>query len=145
MNRVRFVEPARFVVLAEVDDYHRVNAGLGTKFLEAVEDATARTLAYPLAGFPAQHRPRRVFMRDFPFALVYRLFEQESQSMHCLDIDRRYGKVKARCAALPTTERRHLVYVIESGARIPPASGGSRPATAPGRPAEACHPANNAL
>ena len=42
MNRVRFVQPARLEVLAEVADYHRLEAGLGTKFLEAVEDATAR-------------------------------------------------------------------------------------------------------
>ncbi len=41
MSRVRFVEPARLEVLAEVDYDHRVNTGLGTKFLEAVEDATA--------------------------------------------------------------------------------------------------------
>ena len=44
MNRVRFVQPARLEVLAEVADYHRLEAGLGTKFLEAVEDATARAI-----------------------------------------------------------------------------------------------------
>jgi len=53
--RVRFVDPARLEVLAEVDFYHRVEAGLGAKFLETIEDATARALAYPLAGSPAQH------------------------------------------------------------------------------------------
>ena len=76
MNRARFVEPASLEVLAEVGYYHRVEAGLGTKFLEAVEDATARALAHPLAGSPAQHRTRRIFRRDFPFALVYRSDEQ---------------------------------------------------------------------
>ena len=75
-TRVRFVEPARLEVLAEVDFYHRVEAGLGPKFLDAVEEATARALAYPLAGSPAQNRTRRVFLRDFPFALVYRPDEQ---------------------------------------------------------------------
>jgi len=72
VTRVRFVEPARLEVLAEVGYYHRVEAGLGAKFLEALEDAIARALAYPLAGSPAQNRTRRVFLRDFPFALVYR-------------------------------------------------------------------------
>jgi plasmid stabilization system protein ParE len=76
VNRARFVEPARLEVLAEACYYHLVEAGLGTKFLKAVEDATARALAYPLAGSPAQHRTRRVFLRDFPFALVYRSDEQ---------------------------------------------------------------------
>jgi hypothetical protein len=74
--RVRFVEPARLEILAEVGFYHRVEAGLGAKFLDAVEDATARALAYPLAGSPAPNSTRRVFLRDFPFALVYRPDEQ---------------------------------------------------------------------
>jgi hypothetical protein len=52
VNHVRFVEAARLEVLAEVDYYHRVNAGLGAKFLEAVVDATALALAYPLAVSP---------------------------------------------------------------------------------------------
>ena len=72
MNRVLFVEPARLEVLAEVAYYRRIEPGLGTRFLEAVENATARALAYPLAGTTAQNRTRRVFLRDFPFALVYR-------------------------------------------------------------------------
>ena len=72
MNRVRFVEPVRLEVLAEVAYYSRIETGLGTRFLEAVEDATSRALAYPLAGTTAQNRTRRVFLRDFPFALIYR-------------------------------------------------------------------------
>jgi len=76
VTRAQFVVPARLEVLAEVAYYHRVEAGLGTKFLEAVEDATARAVAYPLAGSPAQHETRRVFLRHFPFALIYRSDEQ---------------------------------------------------------------------
>jgi toxin ParE1/3/4 len=76
VTRVRFVEPARLEFLAEVGYYYRVESGLGTKFLQAVEDATSRALAYPLAGSPAQNRTRRVFLRGFPFALVYRSDEQ---------------------------------------------------------------------
>lgn len=76
MTRVRFVEPARLEVLAEVGYYYQVEAGLGANFLEAIEDATARALAYPRAGSPAQNRTRRVFLRDFPFALVCRSGEQ---------------------------------------------------------------------
>jgi hypothetical protein len=35
VTRVRFVEPARLEILAEVGYYHRVEAGLGAKFLDA--------------------------------------------------------------------------------------------------------------
>lgn len=76
MTRVQFVELARLEVLAGVGYYHRVEAGLGAKSLEAVEDSSARALAYSLAGSPAQNRTRRVFLRDFPFALVYCSDEQ---------------------------------------------------------------------
>jgi toxin ParE1/3/4 len=76
VNRVRFVEPARLEFLAEVGYYQRFEEGLGAKFLEAVEDATARVLAYPLAGSPARHRPRRAFLKGFPFSLIYRSDEQ---------------------------------------------------------------------
>ena len=72
MNRVWFIQPARIEVFAEVAYYPRLEAGLGTIFLEAVEDATARALAYPLAGSPAQNKTRPVFLRDFPFAPLYR-------------------------------------------------------------------------
>jgi hypothetical protein len=34
VNHVRFVEPARLEVLAEVAYYHRLEAGLGSKFLD---------------------------------------------------------------------------------------------------------------
>ena len=54
--RVQIVEPARLEMLAEVSYYYRIETGLGAKFLEAVEDATARAVVYPMAGSPAQNR-----------------------------------------------------------------------------------------
>jgi len=58
--------------LAEVAYYSNKESGLGSRFLTAVEDATARALAYPLTGTPASENTRRMFLKDFPFALVYR-------------------------------------------------------------------------
>lgn len=75
MNRVRFVESARLEIPAEVAYYRRSETVLGTRFLEAVEDPTARVLTYPLAGTTGQNRTRRVFLRGFPFALINRLDE----------------------------------------------------------------------
>jgi toxin ParE1/3/4 len=76
VNRARFVEPARLEVLAEVVYYRRLDAELGARFLEAVQDATARALAFPQAGSPAQSGTRRVYLKDFPFALIYRSDDQ---------------------------------------------------------------------
>jgi toxin ParE1/3/4 len=72
VKRARFVAPARRELLAEVGYYNNKELGLGNRFLVAVEDATARALAYPLTGTPASESTRRLFLKDFPFAIVYR-------------------------------------------------------------------------
>ena len=72
MKRARFIAPARRELLAEVAFYSNNELGLGSRFLTAVEDTTARALAYPLTGTPASENTRRMFLKDFPFAIVYR-------------------------------------------------------------------------
>ena len=72
MKRARFVAPARRELLEEVAYYNNIELGLGCRFLNAIEDATARALAYPLTGTPASGNTHRMFLKDFPFALVYR-------------------------------------------------------------------------
>ena len=42
------------------------------RFREAVEGATARALAFPKSGPPYLAKTRRVFVRGYPFFLVYR-------------------------------------------------------------------------
>lgn len=75
MTRARFTAPARREFLAEVAYYEAGRPGLGARFATAVETATARALAFPLAGSPASQSTRRVFVEGFPFALVYRADE----------------------------------------------------------------------
>ena len=76
MKRARFVAPARSEVLAEVTYYNNKELGLGSRFLASVEDATSRALAYPLTGSLVSNNTRRVFLKDFPFALVFRPDEE---------------------------------------------------------------------
>ena len=72
MKRARFVAAARREFLVEVVYYNKEEPGLGARFAAAVEDATARALAFPLAGALATQNTRRVFLKKFPFAVVYR-------------------------------------------------------------------------
>ena len=72
MSRARFVARARHEFLAEVAYYNEAQPGLGWRFTAAVEEATARALAFPLAGSPSVANTRRVFLKDFPFSLFYR-------------------------------------------------------------------------
>jgi plasmid stabilization system protein ParE len=63
MKRVRFIAPARREFLAEVAYYHMQEPGLGARFAAALEEATARALAFPDSGSPASKNSRRVFVR----------------------------------------------------------------------------------
>ena len=72
MRRARFVDPAREEYLREVAYYSESGVGLGTRFGAAVEEATARALAFPMAGSPWTRETRRVFLKGFPFSLIYR-------------------------------------------------------------------------
>ncbi len=72
MIHARFVAPARQELLESVRFYDLEKPGLGRRLAAAVEEATLFALAFPLAGTPVQHGVRRVLVRGFPFAVVYR-------------------------------------------------------------------------
>ena len=72
MSRARFIAEARLEFLAEVIYYSEAETGLGTRFAAAVEEATARALAFPQAGSPGRCNTRRVLVNGFPFAVIYR-------------------------------------------------------------------------
>jgi len=73
VKRARFVAPAREEFLAEVAYYNQVQPGQGARFTAAVEEGTARALAFPLAGSPSHQGIRRVVLKKFPFSIFYRL------------------------------------------------------------------------
>jgi hypothetical protein len=50
----------------------KARAGRGARFTAAVEEATAWAVAFPLTGSPATKNTRLVFIKDSPFAVVYR-------------------------------------------------------------------------
>ncbi|PLW80985.1 type II toxin-antitoxin system RelE/ParE family toxin [Kineobactrum sediminis] len=68
----RFIAPARLKFPKEVAYYNKQEAGLGAAFAQEVEYATARALSFPGAGSPATKSTRRVYVKRFPFSLVYR-------------------------------------------------------------------------
>ena len=72
MSHARFIAAARLEFLAEVIHYNEVEPDLGLRLVAAVEEAAARALAFPRAGSPSRANTRRVFLKGFPFALIYR-------------------------------------------------------------------------
>jgi hypothetical protein len=72
VRHARFVAAARRDFLSEVIYENREESCLGLRFAAAVEAATARALASTTSGSPASESTRRVFVKDFPFSIVYR-------------------------------------------------------------------------
>lgn len=72
MNRARFLDEAEAEFLQEVSYYSQRHPNGALRFRVAVEAATARALAFPKAGLPYLVKTRRVFVRGYPFFLVYR-------------------------------------------------------------------------
>jgi toxin ParE1/3/4 len=72
VSRARFIAAARLELLAEVIHYNEAEPGLGLRFVEAVEEAAARALAFPRSGSPSRANTRRVILKGFPFSLIYR-------------------------------------------------------------------------
>jgi toxin ParE1/3/4 len=46
--------------------------GLEARFADAVEAAIARAVAFPFSGAPGSKDTRRILVRGFPFAVIYR-------------------------------------------------------------------------
>ena len=72
MIAARFLPAARLEFLAEVLYYNNVQPELARRFAGAVEDATARALAFPRSGAPTRDNSRRILVKDFPFSIIYR-------------------------------------------------------------------------
>ena len=70
--RVKFIAPARREFLKEIVYYNEQEAGLGAVFAQEVEEAAARALAFPDTGSPVSSNTKRVFVKRFPFSVVYR-------------------------------------------------------------------------
>ena len=73
MKPVRVLEEAQEEFLEQVTYYEEREKGLGERFRQAVEAATALASAHPKLGSPWKLRTRRVFPKGFKFAVVYRV------------------------------------------------------------------------
>ena len=72
MSRARFVSAARLEFLAAVARYEAERPGLGASFADAVERTLVLALAFPHIGVSMHGMVRKVLVKGFPFALVYR-------------------------------------------------------------------------
>jgi plasmid stabilization system protein ParE len=70
--------------------YEQRAEGLGADFLAAAEEAVRRAVEWPSAGTPLEAGRRRVYLRRFPYAVVYRvLSESRIRVLAVADLRRR--------------------------------------------------------
>lgn len=73
MKPARFLEEAQNEFLEQISYYEERQKGLGDRFRESIEAATALAGAHPKLGSPWKLHTRRVFPKSFPFSIVYRI------------------------------------------------------------------------
>lgn len=77
MKPVRFLEEAQNEFLEQVSFYEERQKGLGDRFRQSAQAATALASAHPNLGSPWRLATRRVFLKGFPFSVVYRIEQEE--------------------------------------------------------------------
>lgn len=77
MKAARFLLEAQDEFLEQISYYEEQQKGLGDRFRESVEAATALASAHSKLGSPWKLRTRRVFPKGFPFSVVYRIEPDE--------------------------------------------------------------------
>jgi plasmid stabilization system protein ParE len=69
----RFLQEAKDEFLEQVAYYEDMQQGLGSRFRQSVEAATAMACARPELGSPWKQNTRRIFAKGFEFSIVYRI------------------------------------------------------------------------
>lgn len=69
--KVRFLKPAQSEVDDAVSWYDSQSRSLGTQFLDDLDRAVRRIVAYPLASAIIEEDLRRCLLSRFPYGIVY--------------------------------------------------------------------------
>ena len=80
VKEIRFLEEARVEFLTAVTYCEQIERGLGARFRDAVEAASALAAKLPGAGAPSKHGTRRVFTKIFRSLSPIALKKMQSSS-----------------------------------------------------------------
>lgn len=69
--KIRFLTPASRDLADAAEYYEKQIPGLGIQFMDEVEAAISRIVAFPLAWQPLSQRTRRCLLNRFPYGLIY--------------------------------------------------------------------------
>lgn len=96
MKSVKYHPDARTEAVESALFYEDRQEGLGYRFLAAVEDRERFIRSLPNAGTPSDEGTRRFGVRKFPFALVYKEYDDHILIVAVAHYSRKPGYWKAR-------------------------------------------------
>lgn len=67
-----------------VDYYKRFDQELSTDFIQEFDQAVNQLIAFPKAGNPYLHQTRRAILNRFPYAIVYKIYDEEIIVAHAV-------------------------------------------------------------
>lgn len=90
--------PAARLDLQEAAEYYRERGGvaLAQALFTAFENTMGLLMQHPLLGVPWKHGTRRLVMKHFPYAIVYRVLDTEICVLAVSHNNRRPGYWKQR-------------------------------------------------
>ncbi len=77
MKKVRFLKPAEDEMFEAMFYYQNKAEGLGRDFIGRIDEAVARIEKTPEAYPEIRYAVRRSLVRQFPFALLYKILSDE--------------------------------------------------------------------
>ena len=67
-----------------VDYYKQFDRSLSSDFIQEFDRAIQRLLDFPKAGSPYLHGTKRIILRRFPYAIVYKIYRNEVIVAHAV-------------------------------------------------------------
>ncbi len=60
-----------------VDYYKQFDHALSRDFIDEFDSTVQRLIKYPKAGHPYLHQTKRIFLNRFPYAIVYKIYNDQ--------------------------------------------------------------------
>ncbi len=89
MKTIRFLKPAEHEMLEAMFYYQNKAEGLGRDFISRIDEAVARIGKNPEAYPEIRYAVHRSLVRQFPFALLYKILSDEVLVIAVMHLKRR--------------------------------------------------------
>ncbi len=94
--RFQYHPDAARELLASIEYYEEKSEGLGSEFLDEIEEAIAQALAHPGSGSLLTEEDRRILLDRFPYEIIYEVAGDMVTIHAVMHLKRKPGYWKSR-------------------------------------------------